>query len=509
MPETRRRLKMAGKEKEQPDNDVVFIKEVEAPQSEMEHQREKLRQRWELASVLNFLNVFEPVIQSNLKISAEEMEAGLIEPNDSLAQLHIGLLKGIVPSSKTLNVPNSWMSILSKKLSMWWPWVAEGDFPLTAAKGEEMNRYKELDPTIRLFILKALCEIRADQDDIVSYVNDTIKNGTGLSTFQKEKLGEDGNGTLYWDDGNAVIGHRLYKEVLVFDLKPKVKGKGNKLGIATQWETLATNFEEFRQVLSGFSSSNVQLEVAVGKAVEAKVMPALERLQKKKERELKQRERKERHLNALRTSVITRSGRTRRPVNYKFEEYDRAIKEAIDVAQKKKSAEEQHNECGRKDRDVSVDGSSPAHSRESESDESDINSQKDQQIYYDHNANDDYEGVGDNSNKGLVNEETNRGGHRNNLNCGFQCLDNWLVHGPKASRSSKRPAGTTGVNVLQGVTLTTQHTPSQKPTVNTAVQSDIVPDSENGKSTNDINKRARIFGNSSRSAATDNGDFGS
>ena len=117
------------------DDDVVFIKEVEAEasppplHSEMEIQRKKLRQRWELASILNFLNVnkfpsffsksfglewkskpflsfsqlsvecccflqvFEPVIKSNLKISAEEIESALIEPNDSLAQLHICLLK--------------------------------------------------------------------------------------------------------------------------------------------------------------------------------------------------------------------------------------------------------------------------------------------------------------------------------------------------------------------------------------------------------------------------------
>lgn len=37
--------------------------------------------------------VFEPVIESNLKISAEEIETALIEPNDSLSQLHMALLK--------------------------------------------------------------------------------------------------------------------------------------------------------------------------------------------------------------------------------------------------------------------------------------------------------------------------------------------------------------------------------------------------------------------------------
>lgn len=101
----------------------------------------KLRGQWELASVLNFLNVsfvfsftssiclieissfvgrerkcvrycigdgmnmfidlfvflavevFEPVIGKSLRISAEEIEKGLIEPESSLAELHIALLK--------------------------------------------------------------------------------------------------------------------------------------------------------------------------------------------------------------------------------------------------------------------------------------------------------------------------------------------------------------------------------------------------------------------------------
>ena len=96
----------------------------------------ELRGRWELASVLNFLTVrfsylliifsfhglrfssidflrclsfvrelvdfetfffffqvFKPVIGKDLKISAEEVETGLINPDSSLAKLHITLLK--------------------------------------------------------------------------------------------------------------------------------------------------------------------------------------------------------------------------------------------------------------------------------------------------------------------------------------------------------------------------------------------------------------------------------
>ncbi|XP_027080665.1 DDT domain-containing protein DDR4 [Coffea arabica] len=498
------------------DDDVVFIKEVEAEasppplHSEMEIQRKKLRQRWELASILNFLNVFEPVIKSNLKISAEEIESALIEPNESLAQLHICLLKGILPPSKVQHVSDAWVSILSKKLSVWWPWVAEGDFPLTAGKGEEMNRYKELDPTIRLFILKALCEIRADQDDVVFYINDNIKSGGEVSAFQKEKLGGDGNGTLYWSDGNAVIGHRFYKEVQVFDFKPKAKVKGNKLGITSHWETLATNFEEFREVLNAFSSSKVKLEVAVGKAVKADIMPALEKLQKKKERELKQQQRKERLLNVSRTLAITRSSRRLRPVSYKFEEYDRAIEEAIDVAQNKKTTEQlrcevKHDVRGRKDQILSIDVSNSGHSRESQSTESDTDSEKHQFTYLGLNANDGSEDVGVDVDKEVINlfEGNNNVDQKNSLNPVFRNLDGWIVHESNASRGCKRHGGNTNMKIPEIVSLTTKNRLRQRPVVNTALESGIVPDSEDEKSPKDMNKRVRICRNASQAAATD------
>lgn len=44
------------------------------------------------------MQVFEPVIGSNLKLTAEEIEMGLIAPNKSNAQLHIVLLKVILLS---------------------------------------------------------------------------------------------------------------------------------------------------------------------------------------------------------------------------------------------------------------------------------------------------------------------------------------------------------------------------------------------------------------------------
>lgn len=97
------------------------VSTVPISSSESQLARSRLRERWELASVLNFLHVeitypffiwiqlrfslfldrliipfpqvFQPIIQSGLGISAEEIEMALITPNDALAQLHIALLK--------------------------------------------------------------------------------------------------------------------------------------------------------------------------------------------------------------------------------------------------------------------------------------------------------------------------------------------------------------------------------------------------------------------------------
>lgn len=42
--------------------------------------------------------MFGPVIESNMKLSAEEIETALITPNSMLEKLHIMLLKVIVSS---------------------------------------------------------------------------------------------------------------------------------------------------------------------------------------------------------------------------------------------------------------------------------------------------------------------------------------------------------------------------------------------------------------------------
>ncbi|KAL6985381.1 hypothetical protein U1Q18_018757 [Sarracenia purpurea var. burkii] len=529
----RRRLPPTVEVAEETRKDLAMASEC--PPHDSELARRRLRQRWELASVLNFLHVFEPVIGSKLKISAEEIETALITSNALLAQLHIALLKrfrihqsgllcisgdnlkprspicnimvwvlhvsvyqkkkdngvlgkftkayiapddeehiagfirfitlkqqprGIPPVSKTLSC-DAWVTVLCKKLAMWWPWVAEGDMPLTPAKGEEICKYKELDPTTRLLLLKALCEIRADQDDTISYINDALKNGTALSSFRKDKIGGDGNGTTYWYDGNAVIGHRLYKEVSSFESNPKLEGKGNIPTMFSEWETLATSFEEFCKIVDEFSSSEAKLEVAVGKTIETDAIPVLEKLSKKKHRALKQQQRKDIPPKGFRNSGITRSCRNRRPVNYTFEDYDRAINEAIQLTKRRKTTKERKQEENHSDYGKGTESASNGNGC--------LDLQSDTESVEPHGGNEEDSGNSE--------EHT----------------DNRFAHKLLDSHWSKKLAGIGNHSVSETKTLGAKNWSRQRPTRNSALESAVVPDSEDEQSSDD--KRNRKSGN--------------
>ncbi|TMX03467.1 hypothetical protein EJD97_016060 [Solanum chilense] len=436
------------------------------PTSEIELERRKLRERWELASVLNFLTVFEPVLEIKLKISAEEIETALIKSNDNLAQLHIVLLKGIPPVNKLLKDPDGWVIALTKKLEMWWPWVAEGNFPLTAKKGEEMSTYKALNPTTRLLVLKALCEIRADQSDTISYINDETKNRTDSTAFRKEKLGGNGNEVSYWYDGNETLGHRLYKEVYQVESMSKVKDKKRISAITSQWETLATTFEEFQNFVEKFSSSQVKWEADVGKAVEAHAIPALQKLQRKKDKTQKRQQREQR-LKSLRSLAVHRSCRIRRPVNYTCDDFDRAIKEAISVTNKRKATEDSTsetrlNEHGPRNETNLLDSSPASNSISSDAADSESESDRPQES---NEAVDDtsYEvDEADLDEDGTVSMKGN----------------GQLYHRPSSCRYSKRLAGVTGYAVPESTHIGAKYRLRQRPSINTAAKSVVILDSE-------------------------------
>ncbi|KAL6501950.1 hypothetical protein OROGR_027083 [Orobanche gracilis] len=460
-------------------DDVVKVSESSLTRTtDVEPVREKLRQRWELASVLNFLHVFEPVIENDLKMSAEDIETALIEQNNTLAQLHIALLKGIVPKSKLLKSSDDWMIILSKTLSMWWPWVATGEFPLTGAKGKEISCYKELEPTTRLLMLKALCEVRADQHDAVSYINEAMKENGELSNFRKDKLADNGNGVAFWYDGNETLCHRLYREVQFFE-NEGVKGKGTAPAICYKWETLATNFEEFKKIVNTFSSGGVQWEVAVGKSLETDVIPVLERQWKKIQKAQRQQQREQMLLDGFRNSRLTRSCRNQKHIDYRFDNYDKSITEAIQYANKKKTSEEKPSKRAKRTAMTTSNESknSDSTSMDDESTESDIE-RSIHQVIHDSNdsSHDEYDDEKEDDNDDDVDDNNNGNHDRKNMQ---------IIVNSRGLHTIKRLAGVPGHTVSKGINLGAKNRLRQRPSINTAFDSAVAPDSEDDSSSRD------------------------
>ena len=94
--------------------------------------------------------------------------------------------------------------------------------------------YKSLDPAIRVVILKALCDIRVEvllllyanlfavkmnfryntcsfiwfcefsqQEDIRSYIDNSLKTGVHVSAFRKNRVGGDSHGVNFWSVANT------------------------------------------------------------------------------------------------------------------------------------------------------------------------------------------------------------------------------------------------------------------------------------------------------------------
>ncbi|KAK4350482.1 hypothetical protein RND71_029795 [Anisodus tanguticus] len=297
--------------------------------------RWNLRSMWQLASILNFLNVFRPLLNIRVEFSAEEFETALITPNDTLSDLHMPLLKAIPPVTRMALGHNTWITVLCRKLRDWWHWVAEGELPIVAAQGAEIEAYSALDPAVRVVILKALCDIRAEQEDIRNYIDENLKQGVRLSLFRKERIGGDSHGISYWYEDDPIIGHRLYRDIRKIEVK---KGKGKSVppiaNSCYQWETVATNLEEFLDVSEKLFSSKNRTEASVGKKLKNDMLPEVERVHKRKEKLLKKQHRQALILdNMLNMDGLAggRALRDRKPVTYTFDDYDRSINEAIKI----------------------------------------------------------------------------------------------------------------------------------------------------------------------------------
>ncbi|CAH1428405.1 unnamed protein product [Lactuca virosa] len=303
--------------------------------------RWEIRSMWELASVLNFLNVFRPLLNIKVEFSVEELETALISPNNTLGEVHIPLLKAIPPVTRMALGQNTWVTVLCRKLRDWWHWVSEGELPIVATHGAEIDTYNTLDPCVRVVILKALCDIRVEQDDIRSYIDDSIKHGVPLSAFRKERTGGDSHGVSYWYEDDPIIGQRLYREIRKVEVK-KGKGKNVQSIPSYQWETVSTNLDEFQDVSEKLFSSKNRTEASLGKKLKNDMLPEIEKVQKRKEKLLKKQHRQALLLDGMIVDGLGpgRSLRGRKQVSYTFDDYDRSINEAIKITKRKQPSPE-------------------------------------------------------------------------------------------------------------------------------------------------------------------------
>ncbi|CAN6197174.1 unnamed protein product [Urochloa humidicola] len=319
---------------------------VSEPEAPAELPRWRLRCMWELGSVLNFLHVFRPLLNITGEFTAEDLEAALITPNEVLDDVHMPLLKSIPPVTRMAMGRGTWVTVLCRKLKDWWHWVAEGDLPIVASHGTEIETYKTLEPATRLVILKAICDIRVEQEDIRNFIDSSLKHGHDLSTFRKERIGGDSLGISYWYEDDELLGHRLYREIRrVEQIKKepgkRSRGKGGSSAISVvsyQWETVASTFDEFDDVAEKLFSSRNRTEVSLGKKLKIEYLPEIEKIHKKKERLLKKQQREALLLDSYLTSdglTTGRSLRDRKPVTYTFDDFDRSINEAIKITKKR------------------------------------------------------------------------------------------------------------------------------------------------------------------------------
>ncbi|XP_022727568.1 DDT domain-containing protein DDR4-like [Durio zibethinus] len=342
------------------------------PPEQSQLPRWSIRSMWELASVLNFLHVFRPLLNIAVEFSAEEFETALITPNDTLGDIHIPLLKAIPPITRVALTRDSWITVLCRKLRDWWHWVADGDLPIVASHGVEVEVYKSLDPGVRVVILKALCDIRVEQEDIRNYIDNSVKHGVQLSAFRKERIGGDSQGINFWYEDDPIIGHRLYRERRKVELKKaKMKGSHVPNSATYLWETVATNLEEFQDVSEKLFASKNRTEASLGKKLKNDMLPEIEKEHKRKERLLKKQHRQALLLdNFLAVDGLGpgRSLRDRKPVTYTFDDYDRSINEAIKITKRKPPSPEPLNRRDVPKPEPSANGklSGPSHESEQE-----------------------------------------------------------------------------------------------------------------------------------------------
>lgn len=205
----------------------------------------QVQSMWEMASILEFLEVFHVSLNLGVEYTSSSLEDALVtSPGKGLLEeLHLALLKGISSQPKSLDGSN-WARALAHRLATANRYcINAAAYTLwTPLRGEEAQAYAELPAPTRVRLLKGLCELRAEREDLRFLVDDTLaaaaaataaaeKAGGGrgrhasgqqapvagalsAERLRKVPLGEDASGARFWyfDLWRSARGFRLYRE---------------------------------------------------------------------------------------------------------------------------------------------------------------------------------------------------------------------------------------------------------------------------------------------------------
>eukprot|EP00897_Mesotaenium_endlicherianum_P009828 jgi/Mesen1/8874/ME000530S08282 len=304
--------------------------------------RQALRGMWELASVLHFFQVFREVLDLDLDFSAEELETGLVNAGHGhiLKDVHIAILKGILPPTRPPPDRSTWATVLCKKVINNWLWLTGEEprlCPLHLAQGDEEGMYQNLTGPDRLRVLKALCELRLDQEDMRAHIDLQLRHKVPIDTFQMAPLATDPSGTRYWYADDSSVGHRLYKEGPPALQKTRHGGKRAPVPTSGSWEAVACNYDEFVEAGERLACSRQRSEARVGRHIKEVVLPTLEEIERRRERALRKQQKQAMYLDTLLNGGGLAAGRARRerkPVSYTFDDFERSIDAAIRAPKK-------------------------------------------------------------------------------------------------------------------------------------------------------------------------------
>lgn len=365
---------------------------------------------WEWGVVLNFMSRFkghlgflaDPEARAPPNQLASEIVHG-VGDEGLLCSVHLAILGGL--TSKLDLGPSNWPAYVAIKLRGWTqPSSARAnakDLPLfEAQRGREAEAYCAMPATQRVLVLKALCELRADREDIRSRLETaanpprsakvkaaakpppgrrSARTGSGgpaqpgadkeesLVDFRAAPFGRDAQGRAYhYLDYMGSCDAMVFREAppmprrpLTADPSPplpplppaagKKGGKGAKrpkknaapakdLGgsraqepMAGGWELLGCGVAALEVAAAELASSGKKDDQRVAQWIEDEAVAVLKAREEEEERLRRVKERLSRRLGipAAYGAGAEGSRRERKAVRYTFDDYDRAIKEAM------------------------------------------------------------------------------------------------------------------------------------------------------------------------------------